>query len=42
MPRYSDERRQAIVTKLLLSHNLSPYGIAAWENISLATVRSAC
>lgn len=38
MPRYSDERRQAVVTKLLPPHALSPHEIAAQEGISLATV----
>ena len=28
MPRYSEERRQAVVTKLLPPHNLSPQVIA--------------
>jgi len=38
MPRYSDERRQAAVTKLLPPHNLAPQEVAAQEGISLATV----
>ncbi|WP_043488395.1 helix-turn-helix domain-containing protein, partial [Halomonas halodenitrificans] len=38
MPRYSEERRQAVVTKLLPPHNLSPKVIAEQEGISLGTV----
>src|SRR5690554_7390441 len=38
MPRYSEERRQAVVTKLLPPHNLSPQVIAEQEGISLGTV----
>lgn len=38
MPRYSEERRQAVVVKLLPPHNLSPQVIAEQERISLATV----
>lgn len=38
MPRYSEERRQAVVAKLLPPHNLSPQEIAEQEGISLGTV----
>jgi transposase-like protein len=38
MPRYSEERRQAVVTKLLPPHNLSPQEIAEQEGISLGSV----
>ena len=38
MPRYSEERRQAVVAKLLPPHNLSPQVIAEQEGISLGTV----
>jgi transposase-like protein len=38
MPRYSEERRQAVVAKLLPPHNLSPQEIADQERISLGTV----
>src|SRR5690554_2081991 len=38
MPRYSEERRHAVVTKLLRPHNLSPQVIAEQEGISLGTV----
>src|SRR5699024_2767121 len=38
MPRYSEERRQAVVAKLLPPHNLSPRVIAEQEGISLGTV----
>ena len=38
MPRYSKERRQAVVAKLLPPHNLSPQVIAEQEGISLGTV----
>lgn len=38
MPRYSEERRQAVVAKLLPPHNLSPRVIAEQEEILLATV----
>jgi len=38
MPRYSEERRQAVVTNLLPPHNLSPKVIAEQEGISLGTV----
>ncbi|GED21624.1 hypothetical protein HHA01_06010 [Halomonas halmophila] len=38
MPRYSEERRQAVVAKLLPPHNLSAYEVAEQEGISVATV----
>jgi len=38
MPRYSEERRQAVVAKLLPPHNLSPQVLAEREGISLGTV----
>jgi hypothetical protein len=38
MPRYSEERRQAVVAKLLPPHNLSPQVITEQEGISLGTV----
>jgi transposase-like protein len=38
MPRYSEERRQAAVAKLLPPHHLSPKEVAEQENISLGTV----
>jgi len=38
MPRYSEERRQAVVAKLLPPHNLSPQEVAEQEGISLGTV----
>lgn len=38
MPRYSEERREAVVTKLLPPHNLSPQVVAKQEGISLGTV----
>ena len=38
MPRYSEERRQAVVAKLLPPHNLTPHEVAEQEGISVATV----
>lgn len=38
MPRYSEERRQAVVAKLLPPHNLSPHEVAGQEGISVATI----
>ncbi|WPL15679.1 hypothetical protein Thiowin_00588 [Thiorhodovibrio winogradskyi] len=38
MPRYSEERRAAVVAKLLPPQNLSPQAVAEQEGLSLATV----
>ncbi len=38
MPRYSEERRESAVAKLLPPYNLLPREVAAQENVSLATV----
>jgi transposase-like protein len=38
MPRYSDERRQAVVAKLLPPYNQSVEDVAREEGISSATV----
>jgi len=38
MPRYSDERRQVVVAKLLPPYNLSVEDVAREEGISSATV----
>lgn len=38
MPRYSEERRQAVVAKLLPPHALSAYEVADQEGISVATL----
>lgn len=38
MPRYSDERRQAVVAKLLPPYNLSVEAVARQEGISSATI----
>ena len=38
VPRYSDERREAVVAKLFPPHNLSPQAVADQEGISLATI----
>ena len=38
MPRYSEERREAVVAKLLPPHNLSPQEVAEQEGISLGSV----
>ncbi|MGK2913730.1 MAG: helix-turn-helix domain-containing protein [Porticoccaceae bacterium] len=38
MPRYADERREAVVAKLLPPRNLSVSEVAAQAGISVATV----
>lgn len=38
MPRYAEERRQAVVAKLLPPHHLSAYKVAEQEGISVATL----
>jgi len=38
VPQYSDERRQAVLAKLLPPHNLSPKEVAEQERISIATI----
>lgn len=38
MPRYSEERRRAVVAKLLPPQSLSPQAVAEQEGLSLATV----
>ena len=38
MPKYSDEKRQAILNKLLPPHGLTPKEVAEQERVSLATV----
>jgi len=38
MPRYSEERRQAVVAKLLPPHNLTALVVAEQEGISVATI----
>ncbi|MDN3520706.1 transposase [Halomonas ramblicola] len=38
MPRYSEERRQAVVAKLLPPHNLTAQEVAEQEGISVATI----
>ncbi|WP_311946443.1 hypothetical protein [Halomonas piscis] len=38
MPCYSEERRPALVAKLLPPHNLSPQVVADQEGITLGTV----
>ncbi len=37
MPRYSEERRAAVVAKLLPPQNLIPQEVAEQEGLSLAT-----
>jgi len=38
MPRYSEERKQAVMAKLLPPYNLTPQQVAEQEGISLATL----
>jgi len=38
MPRYSEERKQAVVAKMMPPHNLSPREVAREEGISEATL----
>lgn len=38
MLQYSDERRQAVLAKLLPPHNLSPKEVSEQERISIATI----
>ncbi|MDZ7854515.1 MAG: hypothetical protein U5L98_18240 [Halomonas sp.] len=38
MPRYSEERREAVVTKLLPPHKLTLQASAEQEGLSLGTV----
>lgn len=38
MPRYPEERRQAVVAKLLPPHNLTAQEVAEQEGISVATI----
>jgi len=38
MPRYSEERKQAVLAKLLPPHELAPKTVAEQEGIALATI----